>query len=75
MGQREEGEGSDRMRRKKIWKSVWALPYQGKVKHFVWKCLHDIVPVKDVLARRNMVSDVLYPLCKEEEESGSVPEP
>lgn len=37
LGSRLEGEGSTRERRKEVWKSVWRLPCQGKIKHFVWK--------------------------------------
>lgn len=63
------GEGSNRVQRKEHWRSVWALPCQGKIQHFVWKCFHDILPVNDVLVRRHLANDVLCPLCKEDRES------
>ncbi|KAH7834630.1 hypothetical protein Vadar_018083 [Vaccinium darrowii] len=59
LGMRSTGEGSNRASRKEVWKSVWDLPCQGKIKHFIWKCLHDIVPVYDVLARRKMIAESL----------------
>ncbi|KAH7834427.1 hypothetical protein Vadar_015903 [Vaccinium darrowii] len=63
LGRTNVGEGSSRSGRKELWKSVWALPCQEKVKHFIWKCFHDIVPFYDVLARRKITDHVLCPLC------------
>lgn len=31
----------------KIWHQVWDLNRKHKVKHFLWKCLHDILPAHE----------------------------
>lgn len=37
MGSRATGESSNREQRKEVWKSIWELPCQGKIKHFIWR--------------------------------------
>ncbi|KAH7845389.1 hypothetical protein Vadar_001428 [Vaccinium darrowii] len=69
MGTKAQGESSNRDRMKKVSKSIWELPCQGKIKDFIWKCMHDIVPVNDVLVNRRISCDVLCPLCKSDRES------
>lgn len=40
----EEGSG--------LWKFLWGLNIKHKIKHFVWKCLHKILPVNEVVKSR-----------------------
>lgn len=69
LGTKAQGESSTRDRMKEVWKSIWELPCQGKIKNFIWKCLHNIAPVNDVLVNRRIASDVLCPVCKSDRES------
>lgn len=43
------------------WKQMWNLNVPMKIKLFVWKAVHDILPTTQNLFRRRVVeSDVLY---------------
>lgn len=63
------GESSGRREYDHLWKKIWSLPTQGKIKHLFWKALHNILPVKEVLYRRKIVADPICPVCLEESES------
>lgn len=45
LGSKSRGESSSSDHMEEVWKSVWNLPCQGKIKQFMWKCMHDIAPV------------------------------
>nr|XP_027060725.1 uncharacterized protein LOC113687277 [Coffea arabica] len=36
----------------RIWHQVWDLNTKHKIKHFLWKCLHDILPTHENIFRR-----------------------
>lgn len=42
--------GSERER--KMWKRTWNLPIKGKLKHFLWRCCHNILLTSTQLARK-----------------------
>ena len=46
-------EGDSRNKRNtKVWKIIWNLNMKHKLKHFIWKCLHRILPVNEVIKSR-----------------------
>ncbi|KAL3524647.1 hypothetical protein ACH5RR_013019 [Cinchona calisaya] len=36
----------------KVWKKLWDLNIKQKLKNFIWKCLHQVLPVGEVIWRR-----------------------
>lgn len=69
LGKRGTGESSRREEDKRIRNELWAAPTPCRIKHFLWKSYHNIVPVKEVLFRRKFVGDPICPVCLEEPES------
>lgn len=39
---------------KELWKRTWKMHIKGKLKHFVWRCYHNIIPTKVQLAKKGM---------------------
>lgn len=56
---------------KKILKLMWKLPILPKIKHFVWKCLRDIIPIKARNLRYAANAYIGCPICGLAEESAS----
>ncbi|XP_057996522.1 uncharacterized protein LOC131175862 [Hevea brasiliensis] len=52
-----------------IWKKLWNLPLQPKIKVFVWKALLNALPVKGNLAHRGIPINSTCPICNEETKS------
>lgn len=48
---------------------IWKLDMLPKIVHFLWLCLHNSVPVKEVLAARGISCDGRCPLCKDHVET------
>ncbi|XP_037493294.1 uncharacterized protein LOC105628614 [Jatropha curcas] len=44
-------------------KSLWSLQIPPKVRHFLWRCCRDILPVKATLARRGLELDTACDYC------------
>lgn len=45
------------------------MQVKGKLKHFIWKCYHNILPIRQQLMRKGCSVDQHCPLCGEEEEN------
>jgi hypothetical protein len=54
-----------------IWKTIWKLKGPNMEKHFIWRACHDILPTKENLMRRKIVSDPFCPICGVEVETVS----
>lgn len=53
------------------WKRIWKLACPGKIKHFLWRCAHNTLATKDILARRGVkIEDHKCFLCNSRPESG-----
>jgi hypothetical protein len=52
-----------------ILKTIWKLQVPRAVQLFLWRACNDILPTKDRLLRRKVVSDPLCPLCGHEAET------
>jgi hypothetical protein len=48
-----------------VWKILWKLRIPGKVKIFVWRALHGILPLKCILANRHIVTIGECPICRQ----------
>jgi ribonuclease HI len=46
-----------------VWKIIWQLKVPAKVKIFIWRSLHGIIPVKCVLANRHIGTSGECPIC------------
>ena len=48
---------------------IWKLDTLPKIKHFLWLCFHNNVPMRKVLESRGIIHDACYPLCRNHEET------
>jgi hypothetical protein len=56
-----------------IWKAIWKLKVPRVIHLFLWRACNNILPTKENLLRRKIVSDPICPLCgREVETSGHV---
>jgi hypothetical protein len=46
-----------------VWKIVWKLKIPSKVKKFVWRALHGILPLKSILCNRHIGNSGQCPIC------------
>jgi ribonuclease HI len=54
-----------------IWKTMWKLKGPNTEKHFIWRACHDILPRRENLIRRKIVSDPFCLICGLEVETVS----
>ena len=47
-----------------VWRKLWSLKLPSKVKIFLWRCLHNAVPCRCVLANRHIVNSSQCPVCR-----------
>jgi hypothetical protein len=47
-----------------VWKTLWQLKIQSKVKIFIWRALHGIIPLKCILANRHIGTTSECPICR-----------
>lgn len=52
-----------------LWKKIRGLNLPAKIGLFLWKAIHGILPVKLVLARKGLVSEMSRPVCADGEET------
>jgi hypothetical protein len=52
-----------------IWKMIWKLRVPRVTQLFIWRACNNILPTKENLHRRKIVTDPLCPLCGREVES------
>jgi hypothetical protein len=46
-----------------VWQIIWKLKVPNKVKIFIWRALHGIIPLKAILANRHVGTDGGCPIC------------
>lgn len=63
MVQKEGSQGPEK-RIRGFGKKVWSLRTLGKIKHFIWKCVHSILPIRENLFRRKITSELNCPVCR-----------
>ena len=64
-----EGSTSWEDQTQKLWKKVWKLKVKHKQKIFLWKCLNDALPVRDLIQGRIKVGDPICNRCGEDRET------
>nr|POE68397.1 putative ribonuclease h protein [Quercus suber] len=52
-----------------VWKLIWNLNVQSKVRNFLWRSCHNAIPMKQNLKRRHILNEDVCELCKLETES------
>lgn len=69
-GSNKAQENSSRNKEKsKAWNQLWGLNIKHKIKHFLWKCLHSILPTNEENFRRTGKSDPVCRCCGEAPET------
>jgi hypothetical protein len=58
---RRDGQGSSQDN--PVWEKVWSLEVPSKVKIFIWKALHGVVPGMAILASRHIKVQPQCPIC------------
>ncbi|GAA0179181.1 hypothetical protein LIER_42206 [Lithospermum erythrorhizon] len=53
----------------KFYNKLWSLNLPGKLKHFLWRAVHNNLPTSDNLLRRKLQVDPTCKLCSKEAES------
>jgi ribonuclease HI len=46
-----------------VWKTVWQLKLPSKIKIFLWRALHGVIPLKSILANRHVGTSGQCPVC------------
>ena len=52
-----------------VWKLIWSLNVQSKVRKFLWRSSHNAILVKQNLKRRHILNEDVCKLCKLESKS------
>jgi ribonuclease HI len=47
-----------------IWRSIWKLKIPSKIKIFIWRALHGILPLKSILVNRHIGTSGECPICQ-----------
>ena len=69
-GQNREPKSCGRkLRVSKMWKRTWSLKVKGKIKHFLWRLYHNLLPTNQQLAKRRMPIDTICKYCGKAQES------
>ena len=63
------GEGSNPRVGSDVWAKVWGLHIPTKIKVFVWRACHDILPTYDKLRQRRIIDFDLCPVCNQAPET------
>lgn len=48
---------------------TWNMQIKGKLKHFIWRCYHNILPTKTQLARKYLQGHQICAMCGERDET------
>ncbi|XP_027148760.1 uncharacterized protein LOC113749274 [Coffea eugenioides] len=65
----QQGRSSRNEQGTEVWKFLWSLNMKYKLKHFIWKGLHNILPVNEVIKRRVGKGSELCACCGEQPET------
>lgn len=53
---------------KRMWKRTWSMQIKGKLKNFIWRCFHNVLPTRTQLAKKGFHGDLTCPMCGEGDE-------
>ncbi|KAK3221517.1 hypothetical protein Dsin_008542 [Dipteronia sinensis] len=51
------------------WKFLWRVELPHKVKVFIWKACHNLIPTMVNLTKRGVPLKPIFPLCKKKKET------
>lgn len=54
-----------------LWKWIWALQVPPKIRKFLWRACHEIIPTRTALVRRHVGSNPFCEFCKLKMETGA----
>jgi hypothetical protein len=66
---RQTAECSMGLQNSDVWKLIWKLKVPNVEKNFIWRACHDILPTRDNLVRRKVLTDPSCPICGLEAET------
>ena len=70
---REESPGcSNNSKMTAIWKVIWNLQCPNKVKHFMWRACRNVLPTKQCLLHRKLLTEDKCDFCGDSESSGHI---
>ena len=49
---------------KQVWKKIWQLQVPPKVKIFLWRACHNVLPTKQALLKRKVTADSICKRCR-----------
>jgi hypothetical protein len=55
---------------REFWKALWALLVPNVERNFLWRACHEILPTRESLCRRKIISDPTCPICERDVETG-----
>ena len=59
----QEGEGFNLWECNNVWARIWKLHIPTKIKVFMWRACHDILPTFEKLRQRRIIENDLCPIC------------
>ncbi|RYR17605.1 hypothetical protein Ahy_B03g062308 [Arachis hypogaea] len=66
---RDNGNPSTSDARRELWKEIWKMKIPAKIKSFLWKAAHDIVPVNSNLFKKRIAGSPICQICNKEVET------
>ena len=54
---------------KKLWKFIWSMSVQSKVRNFLWRAVKNAIPVKTSLVQRKVLTEETCDQCKMQPEN------
>ncbi|RYR36428.1 hypothetical protein Ahy_A09g041389 [Arachis hypogaea] len=52
-----------------LWEGIWNIKAPQKIKMFLWKVAHNIIPVRANLKEKRLLTNSVCPICAQEEET------
>nr|XP_025703912.1 uncharacterized protein LOC112805796 [Arachis hypogaea] len=52
-----------------LWEGIWNIKAPQKIKMFLWKVAHNIIPVRANLKKKSLLTNSVCPICAQEEET------
>ena len=60
---KQNGEGSNPRFGSEIWARIWKFRLPNKIKVFIWRACHNILPTLNRLRQRRIIENALCPIC------------
>ncbi|XP_050245997.1 uncharacterized protein LOC126694011 [Quercus robur] len=66
---KQEGEGSNPRSSSEIWARIWKFRLPNKIKVFMWRACHNILPTLERLRQQRIIENALCPICMQAPET------